>query len=79
MRIELRLYASFKSYLPGNRNGNSCTMEIEEGTTVQELLRKLNIPAGATKVVFVNGVHAEEDKVLQEGDRVGAFPPVAGG
>jgi molybdopterin converting factor small subunit len=27
----------------------------------------------------LNGIHAQGDEVLKEGDRVGAFPPVAGG
>jgi molybdopterin converting factor small subunit len=27
----------------------------------------------------LNGIHARGDEVLKDGDRVGAFPPVAGG
>jgi molybdopterin converting factor small subunit len=38
-----------------------------------------NIPPEAPKVIFLNGVHATGNEVLKEGDRVGAFPPVAGG
>ncbi len=54
-------------------------MEIDPGTTVQGLLHKLNIPPEAPKVIFLNGIHARGDEVLKEGDRLGAFPPVAGG
>jgi len=79
MKVELYLYASFKSHLPEKSFGNSCVLEIEEGTTVRELLSKLAIPAEAPKVIFLNGVHALGDEVLKNGDRVGAFPPVAGG
>ncbi len=79
MKIELRLYASLGRYLPENREGNTCSLEISPGTTIDGLLRALNIPPGAPKVVFLNGVHARGDEVLKDGDRVGAFPPVAGG
>jgi len=54
-------------------------MEIPDGTTIRELLSRLNIPPEAPKVIFLNGVHTKGDEVLKAGDRVGAFPPVAGG
>ncbi len=54
-------------------------MEIPDGTSVRELLSRLNIPPEAPKVIFLNGVHTKGDEILKEGDRVGAFPPVAGG
>ncbi len=79
MKVELRLYASLGRYLPENKEGNSCILEIDPGTTIQELLHKLSIPLDAPKVIFLNGIHARGDEVLKEGDRLGAFPPVAGG
>jgi sulfur carrier protein ThiS len=79
LKVELNLYASFKSYLPENSRGNSCIVEVEEGTRVRELLARMSIPPEAPKVIFLNGVHAKGDEVLQDGDRLGAFPPVAGG
>ena len=79
VKVELNLYASFKQYLPEKSTGNSCIMEVAEGTRVRELLARLNIPPEAPKVIFLNGVHAKGDEVLKDGDRLGAFPPVAGG
>jgi molybdopterin synthase sulfur carrier subunit len=79
MKVELHLYASLSRYLPKKMDGNSCILEINPGTSVQELLKGLNIPPEAPKVIFLNGIHARGDEVLQDGDRVGAFPPVAGG
>lgn len=79
MKVELRLYASLSRYLPERKEGNSCMMEIDPGTTIQELMHKLQIPPEAPKVIFLNGIHAQGNEVLKEGDRVGAFPPVAGG
>ncbi len=79
MVIELRLYASLSRYLPEEREGNSCRMEVEPGITIQDVLQRLHIPSEIPKVIFLNGVHARGDEVLQEGDRLGVFPPVAGG
>jgi sulfur-carrier protein len=79
LKIELNLYASFTQYLPDKSSGNRCIVEAGEGTRVGELLARMNIPPAAPKVVFLNGVHAKGDEILKEGDRVGAFPPVAGG
>lgn len=79
MRVELRLYASLRKYLPGESPDGSCRVEVEEGTTLKGLLAKLHIPPEAPRILFLNGVHAGGEEMLKEGDRVGAFPPVAGG
>ena len=54
-------------------------MEVEEGTRIKELMARMRIPQEAPKFIFLNGVHADGDEVLKDGDRLGAFPPVAGG
>jgi molybdopterin synthase sulfur carrier subunit len=79
LHVELRLYASLRKYLPGETPDGACQIELEEGATVRSLLARIHIPADAPKIVFLNGVHARGDEALKEGDRVGAFPPVAGG
>ena len=79
MKIEVRLYASLGRYLPEKNEGNSCTVEAEPGTTIRDLFLRLAIPPEARKIIFLNGIHARSDEVLKDGDRVGAFPPVAGG
>jgi sulfur-carrier protein len=79
MKIELRLYASLGQYLPENKEGNSCLVEVRPGITIRDLFLRLHIPLEAPKIIFLNGIHAQGGEVLKEGDRVGAFPPVAGG
>jgi molybdopterin converting factor small subunit len=79
MRIELRLYASLGQYLPEEKKGNSCVVEVQPGTTIRQLFLRLRVPPDAPKIIFLNGIHAREDEILKDGDRVGAFPPVAGG
>jgi sulfur carrier protein ThiS len=79
MRIELKLYASMASLKPENVGAGPWAMEVSEGTTIQNLLEELKVPRERVKLVFLNGVHANNDDILKEGDRVGVFPAVAGG
>jgi sulfur carrier protein ThiS len=79
MKIQLNLYASLTRYLPHEGKGNSCTVALSEGTTVDELLSQLEIPSDAVKLIFLNGVHATGDEILKDGGRVGVFPPIGGG
>lgn len=80
MKIELKLYASLARFMPDEKGGSAAkVMEVREGTTISDLLEAFKVPADAVKLVFLNGIHAEGDQVLNEGDRVGVFPPVAGG
>jgi molybdopterin converting factor small subunit len=94
IRVEVRLYATLKKYHPskgGARSGHrpegknsepgeALVCELAEGTTVQKFLEKeLGIPPGEVKIVFINGVSRSFDHVLADGDRVGIFPPIAGG
>jgi molybdopterin synthase sulfur carrier subunit len=80
MKIQLRLFASLAGYLPDQKTSTfSNLMEIEEGTTIKSLLEGLNVPVEIPKIIFLNGVHADKTAVLKEGDRLGIFPPLAGG
>ena len=80
MKIQLNLFASLTKFLPDPKDsGFSNLMEIDEGTTIEALLDQLKIPREQPKIIFLNGIHAQETKVLKEGDRLGIFPPLAGG
>ncbi|HXF69034.1 MAG TPA: MoaD/ThiS family protein [Thermoflexus sp.] len=78
MRVKVQVYAILRQYIPDAQRG-PLTIEIPEGTTVGQLIQRLPIPPELARVVFVNGVRQESDWVLQEGDEVGIFPPIAGG
>lgn len=75
MPIELKCYATLAPLTPPN----AAAFPITPGETVLELLTRLSIPQEEIKIVFVNGVAAELDKPLADGDRLGVFPPVGGG
>jgi sulfur carrier protein ThiS len=80
MKIELRLFASLSRYRStGSGSKLVQTIEIPKGSTIGSLIEFLRIPPDTVKIVFLNGIHAHDEDVLYEGDRVGIFPPIAGG
>jgi len=80
MKVELNLFASLARYAPDKTGSHSHRMlDVAEGTTIMELLNRMELPIDKIKMIFLNGLHAAGDEVLRDGDRVGVFPPVAGG
>jgi len=79
MKIEIRLYASLARFLPEQSTGDACIIDLPEGKTVKELLSQLGVPLESVKLIFINHIHAGDNRVLKDGDRLGIFPPVAGG
>jgi molybdopterin converting factor small subunit len=78
MTIHLNLYASLSRFMPKDA-GSGGGLELERETTVRDILERFGVPLQSVKMVFINGRHAGMDAVLRDGDRVGVFPPVAGG
>jgi molybdopterin converting factor small subunit len=73
--IELRLFAGLQHFNPPSPEA----YPIGKGTTVRTVLKALGIPEEKARLLFVNGIKAGLDSVLQGGERVGIFPPVGGG
>lgn len=77
--ISLALFASLSQYQPDGLGGRHARdIEIVDTATVADVIELLGLP-DEPRVVFVNGTHATEDRLLARGDRLAIFPPVAGG
>ena len=74
MQIEVRCFATLSPHTP---KGNH--LDLPDGTTAGEAMHILGIRPEDLKLIFVNGVHAEPDRVLNDGDRVAFVPAVGGG
>lgn len=81
MKIEVKLFATLRQHLPPGSAGGKTTIEVEDGFTVAGLIQKFGIDPALAQLVLVNGmdVGRDQDRVLQDGDTVSIFPPVAGG
>ena len=79
MKVEVRVFATLRKYLPELAIGEAKTMEIAPGTTASALRDMLGLPAKEARIIMCNNVQIEPDYILQDGDRITYIPPVAGG
>ena len=83
MRIQLELYASLMAYLPPHAERHKAMIDIDDGATAHMLLDHVGLPHEKAHLVLRNGVflHQDErdDAVLNDGDVIAVWPPVAGG
>jgi molybdopterin converting factor small subunit len=77
--VEVRLFATFREYLPLGSDTFSCRMDLAGGATAADIIAGLGLPDQIPKIILVNGTHATEQHVLHDGDVISIFPPIAGG
>jgi sulfur carrier protein ThiS len=79
VNVRVKLIATYLAHLPPGTQGNTAVMDVPEGATIRDVLGPLGIPLDDTSVLLLNGLQAEADAQLSEGDTVTAFSAIAGG
>ena len=83
MKMHLELYASLMAKLPPGSERFRRTIDIDEGTSVQQVIERFRIADEEAHIVLVNGhfVSSEDrsQRIIASGDVVSIWPPVAGG
>ncbi len=83
MKVTLKLYATLADYLPAGARNNRVELEVADAATVNAVLAPFSLPPKLTHLVLVNGVfvppEARASTVLNEGDALAVWPPIAGG
>jgi sulfur carrier protein ThiS len=88
MRVTLKLFAMLADHLPPGvegqrRAGNGLTVDVPEGSSVQEVIDRFNLPSRLVHLVLVNGVYVSPQAcaghVLDSDDEVAIWPPIGGG
>lgn len=79
IEVEVQLFANLADYLPADARGGTVRLAVPEGATLELVLRRLAIPPGLPRLLFVNGRDARPDDPLAAGDVVTVLPPLAGG
>lgn len=79
MRVEVRVFATLRRYLPDLGIGEARVMDVPDGTTLDEIREILGLPAEEIKVIIVNHLQAEPEDLAADGDRITYIPAVAGG
>lgn len=83
MKIKFKLYATLGEYLPAGTVANTVEVDAERAASPYSLLDQFKVPRAKAHLVLVNGVYvppaARESFVLEDGDTLAIWPPVAGG
>jgi len=77
MKVQLKLIATYRQFLPPENNGKA-EIDILEGATAASVLAGLGVPLDET-VILVDGRTPNPGETLQEGNVVFAFQATAGG
>lgn len=75
--IEVRLFATLTLRSAGARG--HFQREWHPGLTVREIVEAEGLQPADIRIIMVNGVHGTLESELEDGDRLGLFPPVGGG
>jgi len=83
MRVNVKLFAGLSEFLPPGSRHNETPVQAAPGTTLGQLIERLNIPPERVHLVLLNGLYVERGERqttrLADGDAVALWPPVAGG
>jgi molybdopterin converting factor small subunit len=79
MEIEVRLFATFRDYLPQDSASFSFKKSLDKEMAVSTIAEEISLPPDVPKIFIVNGNVVTGEHVLHDGDVVSIFPPVAGG
>ncbi len=84
MRIHVRLFASLRDRFPSSDRGRG-EIELDDRASLAELIERLEIPDPLAQMVLVDGLQEPRSReerarrILEDGQTVSIFPPVAGG
>ena len=79
MKVEIALYATLSKYLPPGSEQRKAVIAARDGATARQIMLQLGIPQEYPNILLVNGKQANPDTVLQDGESLAIFPPLAGG
>jgi molybdopterin synthase sulfur carrier subunit len=74
ININVKLFATFRV---GRFVSKPCDYPV--GTRIIDIIRELEIPEPEIGIIMLNSVHADIEKQLTDGDKLGIFPLVGGG
>ncbi len=79
MRVQVKLFATLRKYMPAGTSGDTLTVDVADGATVGDVVAALGIPAEHARMAVVAGQQLDLAARVPVGAEVNLFPPLAGG
>ncbi|ACB84411.1 MoaD/ThiS family protein [Natranaerobius thermophilus] len=76
--IEVRCYATLREYLPQGAEAGVYQYETAKHT-IGEIVDELGLPREDLHLIIKNGINVDLEETVEDGDRIGFFPPIGGG
>jgi sulfur carrier protein ThiS len=83
MEVSVTLFGGLRHFLPAGSSFNKCCIDIDEGASLESLLKKIPIPAEKPFLVILNDEKILADRYgeiqVRQSDEVVLLPPIKGG
>lgn len=79
MTVKVLLSSSLRRYVPEYDPSSGVDLKVDNGMSVADVCRLMNVPVEKIKIVMVDGRHGSLEYLLKGDERIALFPPVGGG
>ena len=79
MKVHIRLFGTLGNKVPGHDPLKGFALEVLAGSTVADLIEKLDIPQSKISIISINNNLVKAPRQLKEGDFIRIFQPIFGG
>lgn len=69
-----RFYGELNEFLPRDRRGRTFAASCARAATTKHMIEALGVPHTEVELVLVNGQSCGFDRLVEEGDRIAAYP-----
>ncbi len=79
MQVRVALFGQYAELLPLGSERGRATLDVDEGTTVKQLLDRLGVPEMGRQYVTVDRRRADQSEVLTDEAELRVIVPLGGG
>ena len=80
MEIKVKVFANLRDLVPEKPPiGEPILMNVEENTTILQLMDRINLTMDDVAIILINGVHHKPDHKFTESVTLALFSPSGGG
>ena len=79
IRVNVKLFAALRNHFPDYDPNKGIDVEMNEGSTGEDLIRTLHLSQNEAGVIIINGISKRITDLIHDRDQVNIFTPISGG